>query len=98
MIEDHCRKYSVYKGLQRPIQFKGLKGNYIYFAFGIAVGSLFVAILVTPFTNFLTGCITMALVAFGGIVGMALYQRKYGLYRKRILDGVYIVHNIFNIN
>jgi phosphate/sulfate permease len=98
MIEDKDNKYSVYKGLQRPIQFKGLKGNYIYFVFAIALGSLFVAVCVTPFTNFLTGCISMVFFVFGGIIGMALYQRKYGLYRKRIFKGIYIIHNIFNIN
>jgi hypothetical protein len=98
MIEDNDKKYSVYKGLQRPVQFKGLKGDYIYYAFGIAIGSLFVSIIVTTLTNFLTGCTAMAVFAFGGIIGMALYQRKYGLYRKRVLKGIYIIHNIFNIN
>jgi Ca2+-dependent lipid-binding protein len=98
MIDDNDKKYSVYKGLQRPIQFKGLKGNYIYYAFAIAVGSLLVFITFSTIFNFLAASISMAVFAFGGIIGMALYQRKYGLYRKEIRKGIYVIHNTFNIN
>jgi hypothetical protein len=96
MIEDNEKKYSVYKGLQRPIQFKGLKGNYIYYAFAIAGGSLLVFIIMSTTINFIAATIGMAVFLFGGIIGMALYQRKYGLYRKKLKKGIYIVHNIFN--
>jgi len=98
MTENNEKTYNVYKGLQRPIQFKGLKGSYIYIAFSIAVGSLFVSIIVSTLSSFLTGCFAMAIFAFGGIIGMALYQRKYGLYRKNTVKGVFVIHNIFNIN
>jgi uncharacterized membrane protein len=98
MTQNDDIAFSVFKGLQRPIQFKGLKGSYIYFAFGIALGSLFVAIIVSTMTNFLTATFSMAIFVFGGIIGMALYQRKYGLYRKNINKGVFVIHNLFNDN
>jgi len=90
------RKYSVYKGLQRPIQFKGLKGMYIYIAFMLAVCSLFVGVLVTIMTSIVFGSTTIVVIAFGGIIGMALYQRKYGLYRKNYVKGVFVFNSIFN--
>jgi hypothetical protein len=96
MIEDNYRKFSVYKGLQRPIQFKGLKGGFIYAAFGLALFSLFVGIIVSTFTSFLVGTSIMVAVVLGGIIGMALYQRKFGLYRKNATKGVYIIHSMFN--
>jgi len=90
--------FSVYKGLQRPIVFKGLKGVYIYYAFGLAIASLFVSIIVSTLSNFLYGCLAMAITAFGGIIGMAIYQRKYGLYRKNTTNGIFIVYRLLNKN
>ena len=95
MNDNKYRIFSVYKGLQRPIQFKGLKGKFIYSAFIIALSSLFIAVIVSTFTSFLVGSCTMVSVALGGIIGMALYQRKYGLYRKNIIKGIFVVHSIF---
>jgi len=90
------RSYNVYKGLQRPIQFKGLKGNYIYYAFALALVSLVVGVIFTMFSSILVGSTSIVVVAFGGIIGMALYQRKYGLYRKNAIKGTFIFHSIFN--
>jgi len=93
---DHDRKFNVYKGLQRPIQFKGLKGSFIYYAFVIALSSLLIGIIVTTLTTFVIGSICMVVTVFGSITGMALYQRKFGLYRKNTTKGVFIFHKIFN--
>jgi Ca2+-dependent lipid-binding protein len=98
MIDNNEEKFSVYKGLQRPILFKGLKGQYIYYAFAIAIGSLMTFVIISTIVNFLAASIGMAVFVFGGIIGMALYQRKYGLYRKNVRKGIYIIHNIFNNN
>jgi hypothetical protein len=92
-MNDRC--FSVYKGLQRPIQFKGLKGNYIYLAFALALISLFVGVILTMFTSILVGSTSIVVVAFGGIIGMALFQRKYGLYRKNATKGTFIFHSVF---
>lgn len=89
-------QYSVYKGLQRPIYFKGLKGNYIYYAFGLAASSLIFGVIISIATNFMTSAISMVAFLFLGILIMALYQRKYGLYRKDVKSGVYIVKGIFD--
>lgn len=96
MIEDNERKYSVYKGLQRPIVFKGLKGHYIFIAFGLALGSLFVFMIATLIGGFLIGALSMAVFVFGGIIAMAIYQRKNGLYNKNIRKGIYIMRSLFS--
>jgi hypothetical protein len=96
MISKEYTKYSVYKGLQRPITFKGLKGVFIYYGFGLAAFSLLVLFLVNLFQNFLTGALSMVLVLVAGIVSMAMYQRKYGLYRKNIAKGIYVINSVIN--
>ena len=98
MIDDNDKKYSVYKGLQRPIQFRGLKGSFIYYAFAIAIGSLFLFVIVSLISEFIVAAISMGIFVFGGIIGMAFYQRKFGLYRKSVRKGIYVIRNIFYIN
>jgi len=96
MISKEYTKYNVYKGLQRPITFKGLKGVFIYYGFGLAAFSLVVLFVVNLLQNFLTGAISMVFVLFAGIVGMAMFQRKYGLYRKNTHRGIYVINSIIN--
>jgi len=96
MNANNDRRFSVYKGLQRPIQFKGLKGMYIYIAFALALSSLVIGVLVTFLTTILVGSTSIVVVAFGGIIGMALYQRKYGLYQKNNVKGTFVFNSIFN--
>jgi hypothetical protein len=94
---ERFKEYNVFKGLQRPIQFKGLKGSFIYYAFAIAIGSLLVGLIVSPLTSMVTGFLTIAFCLIGGIIGLALYQRKYGLYRKSVIRGIFIIKNLFDV-
>lgn len=88
--------YQVYKGLQRPLIFKGLKGQYIYYAFATAGASLVLTVICIPFGGYIgAGCVMLG-SAFGGIIALALYQKKYGLYNKKRINKTFILKGIFN--
>ena len=95
MLQEDNRSYQVYKGLQRPLVFKGLKGIYIYLAFGVAGLSMVIMSVASALGGFLVGGFMMLATLFGGIIVLALWQKKNGLYRKRVDNKIYVVKNIF---
>jgi hypothetical protein len=41
------RTYFLYKGLKKPLVFKGLKGKYIYYAGGSFVGTMILGVILS---------------------------------------------------
>ncbi len=83
-------KYPLYKGLQKPLMFKGLKGKYIYIAAITAVSSLIVSLICFGlFGNFI-GILVLAIGVGGGLFLIAQKQKK-GLYSKKKLKGVFVI-------
>lgn len=87
--------YNVYKGLQKPLIFKGLKGRFIYIGAGCIISSLVLCAVLSTIFSFLYGGIALAVVLFGGLYFTAISQKK-GLHRKDKRKGVFIVNKIFN--
>jgi len=84
------KTYNVYKGLQKPLVFKGFKGKYIYWgigslAIGLVVGGLFIAVI-----NMAIGIFATVLVSIGGIFYTGTKQ-KQGLHSKKRHKGIYII-------
>lgn len=74
--------FFLYKGLKKPLVFKGLAGKYIYYAASAFGATLILAGILTS----LLGTFKGLLVALG-IGGLSIYntfriQKKYGLYKK----------------
>ncbi len=86
--------FPTYKGLQKPLVFKSLKGRYIYWGLGIMVGSLFLCITLVLVFNFLVGGFSLIVTLFGGLSLIAKRQKK-GLYKKKTHKGVYVVSEIY---
>ncbi|MDH6358931.1 DUF4133 domain-containing protein [Parabacteroides sp. PF5-9] len=89
------KEFQMYKGLQRPLVFRGFKGKYIYFGFGSMVGGLLACVIVSTTVNFLMGGFTLVLVVFGGLFVSAMLQ-KGGIYKKDKKECIYIVKNLFD--
>lgn len=87
--------YNVYKGLQKPLIFKGLKGKFIYIGGACVVGSLLLCAIVSTMTSFLWGGVTLVVVMFGGL-GITAKLQKQGLHRKDKRRGIYIVSRTFS--
>lgn len=91
--------YSVYKGLQKPLIFKGFKGRYIFWGIGSLVGGLVTAGIVGIIFNIMAGLGAMAVVVGAGLFYTSQKQKK-GLYDKKSSKGeIYIMDNrIKNVN
>ncbi len=87
--------YNVYKGLQKPLIFKGLKGKYIYYGIGSIVGSLLLCAIVAVISSFLYAGITLIVGIFGGLF-LSAHNQKKGLHKKDKRKGIFIINKVFN--
>ena len=84
--------YPLYKGLQKPLQYKGFKGKYIFWGItsiflGVLSGSIMAALSSSTIAGF-TSVISMTL----GII-YTRYKQRSGLSDKKHNTGVYIYAN-----
>lgn len=75
-------KYFLYKGLKKPLVFKGLKGKYIYYAGGSFAGMLILSIIFSNIFGFFIGLIVAVVIGVGGIWWTFKIQKEKGLYNK----------------
>ena len=81
--------YPLFKGLQRPLEFMGIQGRYIYWAAG-AIGGAIVGFMVAYcLSGFLAGLIVLVAALGCGAALILLKQRK-GLHSKKNDKGVFV--------
>ena len=86
--------YPVYKGLQKPLEFMGIRGRFLTLA-AAAIGVSFVGFIVFSIAlGKLAGFIAMLVMAAAGLVTIYVKQRG-GLHNKRKDRGICIYHNLF---
>ena len=77
--EEQYPDYPLFKGLQRPLEFMGIQGRYIYWAaatIGIAIVGFIIAY-----------CLAVAITVGAGLI---LFKQRKGLHSKRQERGVFI--------
>jgi hypothetical protein len=87
-----ARKFAVYKGLQRPLIFKGFKGKFIYWGLGFVLLGLVLGATTMSLINMWLG----AMVLIGSIVGGLLFtaaKQKSGLHSKSRNPNIYILNH-----
>lgn len=83
----------MFKGLQKPLEFMGLQGRYVYWAAGTAGGALLGFMVGYFITGFLLGLLIFTIVLGVGTV-LILVKQKMGLHSKVRDKGVFIYfHN-----
>lgn len=82
-------EYPLFKGLQKPLEFMGIQGRYIYWAAGAIGGAIIGFILAYCLIGFLAGLITLV-VSLGTGAAFILIKQKKGLHSKRNDKGVFI--------
>lgn len=87
--EEQFKDYPIFKGLQKPLEFMGLQGRYIYWAAGTAGGALLGLMIVYALVGFLLGLAFAVVVLSAGISTILVKQRK-GLHSKKEDKGVFI--------
>lgn len=82
--------YPLFKGLQRPLEFMGIQGRYIYWAAGVAGSAIVGFIIAYCLVGFVAGLVVLVAVISAGIALIMLKQRK-GLHTKKDgRGGVYL--------
>lgn len=84
--EEHYPDYPLFKGLQRPLEFMGIQGRYIYWAaatIGIAIVGFIIAYCMA---GFVLALIVLSVTVTSG-VGLILFKQRKGLHSKRLERG-----------
>src|SRR5574344_6471 len=85
----HYPDYPLFKGLQKPLEFMGIQGRYIYWAAGTAGGAIIGFIAAYCLIGFIAGLIV--LVASLCIdTGLIIIKQKKGLHTKKNDHGFFI--------
>jgi len=84
-----ARQFQVYKGLQRPLVYRGFKGKYIYWGVGTLLAGLVMGALTMALVNMWLGLIVLITAVAGGLVFIAAKQ-KQGLHIKARPTGIFI--------
>lgn len=89
--------FPVFKGLQKPLEFMGIRGRFLTLA-AVAIGVSFVGFIVFSITlGKLAGFIAMLVMAAAGLATIFVKQRG-GLHSKKRAKGIYIYKNIRKTN
>ena len=81
--------YPVFKGLQRPLEFMGLQGRYIYWAAGCIGTSLLGFMLLYALLGFIAA-LAFAVVALSTGTGLIVVKQKKGLHSKKEPKGIFV--------
>lgn len=89
--------FPVFKGLQKPLEFMGIRGRFLTLA-AVAIGVSFVGFIVFSIAfGKLAGFIAMLVMAAAGLATIFVKQRG-GLHNKKRAKGIYIYKNIRKTN
>jgi len=61
-----ARSFPVYKGLQKPMVYKGFKGKFIYWGVGLLLAALVIGALTMAIINMYLGAVVMTGIIIGG--------------------------------
>ena len=87
--ENEYPEYPIFKGLQRPLEFMGIQGRYIYWAAGAAGAAILGFIVAYCIFGFVAGLV-MLVIAIGGGTSLIFLKQKRGLHTKKIAKGVFV--------
>ena len=82
-------EYPMFKGLQRPLEFMGIQGRYIYWAAGTVGGAIVGFIAAYCLSGFLAGLVVLV-VSLGGGAALILMKQRKGLHSKKNEKGVFV--------
>ena len=82
-------EYPVFKGLQRPLEFMGLRGRYIYWAAITAGAAILSFIIIYSLLGFIIGLVVLAVISGIGISMIVCNQMKW-LHTKKVYHGILV--------
>lgn len=89
--------FPVFKGLQKPLDFMGIRGRFLTLA-AVAIGVSFVGFIAFSIVlGKLAGFVAMLVMAAAGLATIFVKQRG-GLHSKKRAKGIYVYKNIRKTN
>ncbi|WP_462340108.1 DUF4133 domain-containing protein [Paraprevotella clara] len=82
-------EFPLFKGLQKPLEFMGIQGRYIYWAAAAIGGAIIGFIVAYCLVGFLAGLVVLTASLGCGAALVMIKQRK-GLHSKKSDKGVFI--------
>lgn len=79
--------YPVFKGMQNPFEFMGIRGKFIYYAGGLFLGGFLSFVAFNVLINIVAGAIGCAAVVIPGLAFIYIKQ-KQGLHNKKRYRGM----------
>lgn len=86
--------YTVFKGLQKPLEFMGFRGRFLYIAAASFGGAFCIYAIMSILTNLWIAAGLSAICAVGGIIAIHVKQKK-GLHAKKRDKGVFMYRSLF---
>jgi len=83
------RRYPVYKGLEKPLTFRGFKGKFIYWGLASLLVSLVFGALTIALVNMFLGVLVLGGSMTASLLVIAGKQKK-GIYSKTRFAGILI--------
>jgi hypothetical protein len=87
--------YNIYKGLQKPLEYKGFRGKFIYWGIASILLGLLLGAIVMATLSMLAGVLVLAVIICGGLAYTAKLQ-KNGLHPKSRASGHYLFPSKIN--
>jgi hypothetical protein len=87
-----AKKFPVYKGLQKPLIFKGFKGKFIYWGIASLLTGLILGALTMSLVSMWLGLVILTGCIVGGLLFTA-YKQKGGLHTKSRTSNIYILNH-----
>jgi len=84
-----AKRFAVYKGLQKPLIFKGFKGKFIYWGVGSLLLGLVVGSITMAIVNMYAGVLVLIALIAGGLF-YTFNKQKGGLHDKVRSPGIFI--------
>ena len=81
--------YNIYKGLQKPLEYKGFRGKFIYRGIACLLCGLLLGAVVMVAFSMLSGVLVLVSIICAGL-GYTAKQQKNGLHRKTRASGHYL--------
>lgn len=86
------RRFAVYKGLQKPLVFKGFQGKFIYWGLASLLSGLVLGALLMSLVSMWLGAVVLVSCILGGLLFTA-HKQKGGLHAKRRDTKIYILNH-----
>ncbi len=81
--------YPLFRGLQRPLEFMGLQGRYIWWAAGAVGGAILGFIIAYCVAGFVAGLVVLAAFVATG-AALVMFKQRRGLHTKKVDRGVFV--------